>query len=595
MMGKLLWTCACVAALAFPATGQDGVPLPSERVILNDLLAEIAKPEIATHVRILERMGKFNLLPAQSPTSPAEFAAFHRTLAGAILFIPASGRPFQHNQVPSPEEVENPTLRLNLARGQRSFAILGVVSRDELTGATLAVGPLTNAAGQAFPADAIQLHLLKQVMRTSDQYVFRPSPFALQPLAAPIRLRPGITHDFVVEATAAESTPAGTYSGTVTFTAGTLTLTKQISLTVRDFALLRPGSDRMNWGFYCALKNTGLDDYRFMASWGINTVVVYAGIGDEYLERIKVIRESGIDGILLLDVGALDTRVGAVVPYSDEWATLYKEQVALFHRQMQDADEDGRYIGLIHDEPRETMLNPWNRTYEQTMIYHRLVGEAAPTMPRGVNPMTDGPVSEAHPLGLYAEFAKTFEMIMPHYWAPCQNMIRLAKDNPACRLWSYNDGDNRLAWGLHSWKVGLKGRTLYHYRPYGPGEHPLSPVYMSSREFDGRSFTGNYVVAWPDQIWGTAMLIDMHEGINDYRHVHTLEHWIAQAPADRRDLAAQAQTYLDTLRNDIPEYAHAEAFTDGRETGSGEVNAAIVGQLDAIRAKLADYIEKLAR
>ena len=312
------------------------------------------------------------------------------------------------------------------------------------------------------------------------------------------------------------------------------------------------------------------------------------------MKKIHDIRKSGIDGILLLDVGALDSKIKDI-PYTKEWEGKYKEQVAAFQKQMKAAGEDGRYIGLIHDEPRETMLNAWNRNYEQMMIYHRLVGEAAPGMPRGVNPMSDGPVSEQHPLGLYADFAKTFEMIMPHYWKYCKNMIRLAKENPKCSLWSYNDGDNRLAWGLHSWKVGLRGRTLYNYRPYTSDEHPLSPVYMSSREFDGRSFTGNYVVAWKDRIWSTVTLMNMYEGINDYRYVYTLEKMMGTASAGKKAVAVEAQAFLDKLKSEIPEYAHSEKFTDGKESGAGEVDAQIVTRLDSVRAKLADYIEKISK
>jgi hypothetical protein len=431
-------------------------------------------------------------------------------------------------------------------------------------------------------------------MITSDQYVFRPYPFAMQPVNANINLHKGITYDFVVEAIAPESLAPDTYSGKITLSSGNVVAEKNISIKVYDFNLLRPEAERMNWGFYCSLKDISKIDCDFMASYGINTIVIYAMLGEEYVNKIKSIRNSGIDGTLVLDIGALDSNIKEIM-YSKEWSVKYKTQVAAFQLQMKNAGEDGRYIGMIHDEPRETMLSAWNRTYEQTMIYHKLVGEAAPGMPRGVNPMSDGPVSTNHPNGLYTDFAKTFEMIMPHYWAHCKNMIRLAKENPKCSLWSYNDGDNRLAWGLHSWKVGIKGRTLYNYRQYSPNEHPLSPVYMSSREFDGRSFTGNYVVAWQDKIWSTVTLMNMYEGINDYKYVYTLEKMIEKAPAGKKAVAAEAQAYLDNLRKEIPEYAHSEKFTDGAESGTGEARAEIVNRLDTIRAKIAAYIEALRK
>ena len=582
-----------VFATVLSAMGQKESPSP-ERIILNDILSEIGKPEISTHIRILEKMGKFNLLPAESTVSDEEFKAFHKELKNTVFFIPSSGKPFLHNQVPSRLEMENDVFGMSLAKGQKTFSVFGVIPADELQDVKISVGELKGETGKVFPADAIKIYFLKHLMRSSDQYVFRPYPFGMQPLDAPISLHKGITYDFAVEANASESLSPDTYSGKVTFSCGKLSIEKKMSVKVYDFTLLRPEAERMNWGFYCSLKGTAAADYEFMASYGINTVVVYAEIGEDYLRKIQNIRKSGVDGILLLDVGALDSNIKDI-PYTKEWEVKYKEQVAAFHKQMKAAGEDGRYIGLIHDEPRETMLNAWNRNYEQMMIYHRLVGEAAPGMPRGVNPMSDGPVSEQHPLGLYADFAKTFEMIMPHYWKYCKNMIRLAKENPKCSLWSYNDGDNRLAWGFHSWKVGLRGRTLYNYRPYTSDEHPLSPVYMSSREFDGRSFTGNYVVAWKDRIWSTVTLMNMYEGINDYKYVYTLEKMIGKASAEKKAVAAEAQAFLDKLKGEIPEYAHSEKFTDGKESGTGEVDAQIVTKLDSIRAKLADYIEKISK
>jgi hypothetical protein len=584
-----IFTCAVM----FSAMCQEK-ELPSERVILRDLLAEIGKPEISTHIRILEKMGKFNLLPAESPTSDAEFKSFQKDLKNTVLFIPASGRPFFHNQVPSKGEMENPDIRLNLAKSQRGFSVFGVVPAEELKDVRASIGELKDKSGKSFPADKIRIYFLKHLMKSSDQYVFRPYPFGMQPLESAISLHKGITYDFAVEAVVSESVAPGTYSGKITLSSANISLVKYFSVNVYDFTLQRPGVENMNWGFYCSLKDSGPMDYEFMVSYGLNTIVSYAGLGDEYVRKIKELRKSGLDGILLLDVGSLDAGI-LDKPYSKGWEQKYKEKVSLFDKQMQDAGEGGKYIGLIHDEPRETILSAWNRTYDQMMIYHRLVGEAAPKIPRGVNPMSDGPVSKEHPQGLYADFAKTFEMIMPHYWEHCKNMIRLAKENPKCRLWSYNDGDNRLSWGLHSWKVGVQGRTLYNYRTYSQNEHPLSPVYMSSREFDGRSFTGNYAIAWKDKIWGTTTLMYMYEGINDYRYVYTLEKMIEKASADRKSIASEAQSYLDKLKKDIPEYAHSEKFTDGRETGSGELNAEIVKNLYAIRAKLADYIEKLSK
>ena len=493
-----------LGSLPVSSWGQKSAPA-GEEVILNDLLTEIGRPDVSTHIRILQKMGKFNLLPAEFPvvTSPSTAGVAKVTQTG--LFIPADHRPFLHNQVPSQPEVDNPTIHVALAKGQKTFAVFGIFPTNELTGVEVSVSELKDSAGKDFPADKVRIYFVKHLLKSSDQYVFRPYPFGLQPL---------------------------------------------------------------------------------------DTIVIPAGLGAPYLAKIREIREAGMNGLLLIDVGALDNQV-VEERYSKPWEEKYKQVVAAFDQQMQAAGEAGRYIGLIHDEPRESMVNPWNRTYAQMLIYHRLIGEAAPDIRRGANPMVDGPISAAHPNGIYADFAKCFEMVMPHYWAPCKNIIQCARSNPKCRLWSYNDGDNRLAWGFHSWKVGLQGRTVYNYRPYTSNEHPLSPVYMGSREFEGRSFTGNYVVAWKDKIWGTVTLLNMFEGMNDYRYVYTLEKLIEQAPHAQKKVAKEAKAYLEELKKEIPEYAHSDGFTDGKESGSGEARAEIVNRLDTIRAKLAEYIIRL--
>jgi len=589
-MGKI-FLLLLLGILPLPVWVQGEVP-PGEEVILNDLIAEIGNSDINTHIRILRKMGKFNLLPAELPSAPTNSIARTGKIKQTTLFIPADGKPLSHNWVPSQLEIDNLAINVSLARGQKTFATFGVFPTNELTGVQVSVSELKGRDGKTFPANKIRIYFLKHLIKSSDQYVFRPYPFGMQPMDKPINLHQGITYDFLIEIDAPELISSDIYRGKLTFSSGDLALEKEITVKLLNFTLLRPDAEKMNWGFYCSLNESSSADYRFMASYGLNTIVIPAGLGAQYLAKIREIRQAGIDGLLLIDVGGLDSQIREE-RYSKQWEEQYKKVIVAFDKQMQEAGEAGKYIGLICDEPRESMLNPWNRTYNQMMIYHRLVGEAAPDIRRGANPMVDGPVSDAHPKGLYADFAKCFEMVMPHYWRPCKNIIQLARGNHKCRLWSYNDGDNRLAWGLHSWKAGLHGRTIYNYRPYTPNEHPLSPVYMGSREFDGRSFTGNYVVAWKDKIWGTITLLNMFEGINDYRYVYTLEKLIEQAPHDKKKFAKEAKAYLEELKKEIPEYAHSDGFTDGKESGSGEANAEIVTHLDSIRTKLAEYITLL--
>ena len=174
-------------SLIISAFGQNEPP-PPERIILNDLLSEINKKEISTHIRILEKVNKFILLPAENTTKPADFKAFQANLKNTALFIPASGKPLVHNQVPTKAEMDNPTINMNVAKNQKTFSVFGVVTANELKNVNVSVSELKGNNGNIFPADKIKFYFLKNLMITSDQYIFRPYPFGMQPVNANITL-----------------------------------------------------------------------------------------------------------------------------------------------------------------------------------------------------------------------------------------------------------------------------------------------------------------------------------------------------------------------------------------------------------------------
>ena len=579
----------CLFLLIFTSLSQGAEPLPSEKIILDDLLKEINNSGINSTIKILTRVNKFFLIPKNTKEKPF-IPTPEEKKKGFVLFSRNSLKPVYHNTIPNKKEL-SASLKLVAAKNGSDFNYLGIVPLKELKAVSVKTSDLKNAKNAVFSKQNVKVYFVRHLMKTSEQFIYYPEPMGLQPLDKPISLHKNIAYSFLIDIKIPENTVAGKYKGLVEVTIDGTIKTVPISLKVYDFKLLTPSAKRMNWGFYTAINLTKDADYQFMSEQGCNTVVIPAKLGDDYTALLKKMRKSGIDGTLILDIGALDDHIMQII-YSPEWKKKYKEKVAKFAKQMKDAGEAENYIGMIHDEPRETNPNPWNRNFEQMMLYHKLVGEAAPKIRRGVNPMGDR-VSKKYPKGMYTPFAETFEMIMPHYWKLCRNQIDVANKNPKCELWSYNDGDNRLAWGLHSWKVGLKGRTLYHYRPYTPAEHPLSPIFMSSREFEGRSFTGNYVIAWKDKLWSTIKFINLREGIQDYRYVYTLEEAIKNAPANKKDAVSKAKKYLKGLKAKVPEYAHAANFSDPTLTSDGDSDAKIATELNSIRNNLAKLIVKI--
>lgn len=575
---------------AFNCFSQSAETSPSEKIILDGLLKEINNPGINSTIKILTRVNKFFLVPRNTKEKPFN-PSVEQKRKGYVLFSRNSLTPVYHNS--SPGKKETPAnIKLTAAKGGSDFNYLGIFPLKELKAVSVAVSDLKNGEN-TLTKNNIKVYFVRHLLKTSEQFIYFPEPMGLQPLTKPVSLNKNIAYSFILDLKVPPQGQAGTYQGELSVTIDGSQVQVPISVQIYDFKLLRPDEKHMNWGFYTAIDHTKEKDYRFMGEQGCNTVVITAKLGDDYMKTLREIRKAGIDGTLVLDIGALDDNIKQIA-YTPEWEKEYKAKVAKFAKQMKDAGEADKYIGMIHDEPRETNLNPWNRTFAQMMIYHKLVGEAAPEIRRGVNPMGDE-ITKKHPKGMYTPFAETFEMIMPHYWKRCRNQIDTANKNPKCQLWSYNDGDNRLAWGLHSWKVGLRGRTLYHYRPYTPTEHPLSPIFMSSREFEGKSFTGNYVIAWKDTLWSTIKFINLREGIQDYCYVYTLEEAIKNAPANKKVAIEKAEKYLQDLKTKIPEYAHAANFSDPTLASDGDSDAKIARELNDIRNNLAKLITEIKK
>jgi len=555
-----------------------------EQIILNDLLQEINSKPLSNNIRILKKFNKFILIAAD-PVKLKFTPSSKESSAGLALFSRDASHPVVYNTIPNKSELKRPVSLLG-AKSSSSQAPLGIYPLKSKKNLKVSISPLKNADGKVFPAANIKLFKVRHLFSTVDQYVYTPVPMGLAPLSSgdKINLRKGISDSIIIEASIPATIPAGTYRGSISIGK----LKKAIELKIVNFQLKKAPRQRMNWGFYVS-RHVMAKDFKFMAEHGCNTAVIMSGLDNKFTQRLKAMRKAGIDGTLVIDVGALDKYIQQK-PYTAQWRKLYMDKVKKFDALMKKNNENNAYIGMIHDEPREKRLNPWNRTYKQTMIYNDLIGKAAPGMKRGANPMSDE-ITKQYPKGLYTELVKDLEMIMPHYWAKSKYTIAAANANPKCSLWSYNDGDNRLAWGLHSWKVGIHGRTQYHYRPYSTHEHPLSPVFMGNSEFEGRSFTGNYVISWKNKLWSTVRFKALRDGITDYHYVYTLEQLIKQNP--KSPVAAKAKKYLAELKIKIPEYAHATNFTEATEAGVGEVKTSL--NLSKIRQKIADFCEKLTK
>ncbi len=571
-------------------TATEQKPLPVERILLNDLLAEIGNPEISGQIRILEKFDKF-FLRAPSVSEPPYIPDAKEKEQGFVLFPRRLDQLVYCNS--SPAKRSQDALDFSGARGASSFGFLGILPLKEIRDLNISISPLVNSEGDALSAASVRIYLARHLFSTEKANIFFPEPFGLQPIPQKVSFKEGIAQSFGIDLSIPSDAKPGNYSGMLTVNADGKTASVPLKLKVWDFEIISPKSSEMNWGFFYGGLKTKMDA-DFLAANGVTSIVMDASLDDSFFSLVKQLREWGIKGTLLLNVGKLESSINPPPPsaYGKEWEKGYFEVLKTFDSKMREAGESD-YIGLIWDEPRETMLNPWNRSYAQTMSYHKVIGEALPEMRRAVNPMTDNPTQEC-PEGLYVKFADSFEVVIPHYWAPCKGIIAAAKNNPKTALWSYNDGCNRLAWGLHSWARGVKGRLIYEYRAYHKLEHPLSPIYMSSREFEGRSYTGaNVAIAWQDEIWPTVKMIALREGVMDYKYVYTLEK--AMEKSKNEKAKEDAAKFLEELRKEVPEYAHSDKFSNPEEVDRGDPEMQLISELDATREKICALIMELSK
>jgi len=419
-------------------------PVSPERVILDDILAEMNLPKITRHIGIMEKFGKFYLDPREQTEKFYPATVAEKNL-GFVYFSRPSDHPIFYNSQPRKKEVLAPISIIG-ARNSTALACFGILPQNELAEVTVSISDLKNAQGAILLRREMDLYWIQHLMESISDSMFQPHPIGYRPLQGqPITLRQGMSYGFAIDIHLGADVTPGIYRGTITVRADGKEAVKPITLQVHDFELLQPDTKRMNWGFWYAgvEQNKGNQqairkDLEFMARFGVTFLVLPARVEPDYFEYIQTIRKMGITGPLFIDFVMLEQRIEnpkANVGNSI-WRTEYKSLVKQFVEQMRLIGEDeNSYIAMIGDEPRETLLEPWNRTFSQTLIYYKLIGKAAPHLRRAVNPMDDL-VCENFSTGMYALFSQLFEVIMPHYWARSRNTIDAAHRDPDCEVLS---------------------------------------------------------------------------------------------------------------------------------------------------------------
>ena len=97
----------------------------------------------------------------------------------------------------------------------------------------------------------------------------------------------------------------------------------------------------------------------------------------------------------------------------------------------------------------------------------------------------------------------------------------------------------RRNFGLLLWKAGFDGAMDYAY------QHGFGHVW---NDFDSTSYRDhNFTYPTVDGVVDTVQWEGFREGVDDVRYLTTLEKAIAEAPAAKADVAAEARAWLDAL------------------------------------------------
>jgi hypothetical protein len=155
-----------------------------------------------------------------------------------------------------------------------------------------------------------------------------------------------------------------------------------------------------------------------------------------------------------------------------------------------------------------------------------------------------------------------------------------------CDLWFYNIGEDRVLWGFYPWRMNAHGRFQWCHR---------TEMGEPWNAFDGDS-AYRMTRLTPGKPLPTPTLVQIQEGIDDWRYLAALDKAMADARASKKPAAVQAvaaaQKDLDDIRAGIPvDVRLIIGVVDAKEAGMPAVgNLANNRYLDRCRWIVAGHI-----
>ena len=559
-------------------------------LLLEEQLNTLSNKDVKTTIIILKRLNKFFLLDHQE-TLAAPTPTEAQRQAGYVLFSRNYLDEVYYNSVPRPREI-GIELRLFATPGEYEPVTFAVWPIEDLTAVDVTVSDLRGPEGALIKRDACEVRITRQIARGVKPFMYMVGPEALEPFAA-VTIPAGRTTQFWLTFRVPADQPPGEYKGKVAFKPANRTASElSLTVVVLPFKLLDDPDMDFGWYYGSGKPETLRRELEDMRAHGCTTVT----IPDPPIMKLKADGTPEIDftewekyRALLAQVGMRGIRqtgIGAVTGFlvaqgtPELGAGFDKPFVAALREYKRWLDEhpDFRVVFAIYDEPRESMLNSWNRTYAQTMAYIKLCRQV-PGLQITVNPMGDGGGDKD-----YTDFAEAVDILNTHAWDGSRKLIARAR-KAGRRLWVYNNGQSRLAWGFGVWKIGAKGEFEYVYPSWTGREDAYCPIPLAGYENEGASATGHTpVYPFRDRIVPTPRFEWCREGTDDYRYLYTLDQAMKRTQAS--DARAEAEDLLKEIARVIPEYP-AVGLRTGAEAGASGDPAYLLAYFDHFRWRIA--------
>jgi len=577
------------------AASTTGLCAGQAEALLEEQLDLLSNKDTKGTVRILKKLNKFFLLEHEERVPPPTPTDAQKQ-RGYILFVRNYLEEVYYNSNPRPYEIKN-KLALFATPGEYEPVTLAVWPLADLKKVTLSCSGLRGPKNAAIREQAIDIRFTRQLARGIKPFMWMVGPEALEHFTT-LDIPKGRTTQLWITVKVPERTEPGEYKGVLNFKPANRPPSNiQFTLVVLPFRLLEDPEINFGWYHGGGRRETLRRELEDMRAHGCNTLTIHEprirsltrdgrvevdfSVWEEYR---KLFAEIGMTGIKQTGIGSITSAItrlgiqelgpGFDVPFV---AVLRK------YKEWLDAHRDFRVVFTIYDEPRESLLNSWNRTFDQTVAYIRLCRKV-PGLLISVNPMGDTNGGKD-----YTPFAEMVDILNTHAWAGSKKLIRKTKQ-AGKTLWVYNNGQARLTWGFSVWKMGAKGEWEWMY-PGAGGSDPYSPIPVGGYENEGESNTGRFpVYSFKDRIVPTPRYEWCREGTDDYKYLYTLVQKMGQGRSGKAK--AEVRALLKEISDTIPEYP-AIGLKTGAEAGASGDPAQLLAYFDHFRWRIALAILEL--